>query len=136
MMKIFFCFFCVFTVFFSCNAQGFAGEIGYKNLGHSYLQTGVSYRLTPDSRDGNVWYWNANAFFLTNFKHKNVFGAGVQTRIYYVWETGISITNKYVEPQLGINLLNFLKINTGYSIPYEKNNLALLIIDIFCDFAK
>ncbi|MDO5606878.1 MAG: hypothetical protein Q4G08_00330 [Capnocytophaga sp.] len=109
----------IFMFLFSVEstAQGFAFDLGYKTMKGSYMQAGVSYRIS-DHTDENVW--NVDAALLTDFNRHHIPKIGVQKRL-VLFELGGNISTRYAEPTLGFNLLNALKLNAGYTFPYKND---------------
>jgi hypothetical protein len=61
-----------------------------------------------------------NAVLVTNFSKENRVIVGFQQRFLQTFEGGIAFSNKDLEPRLGINVLNVIKLHIGYSFPYQN----------------
>lgn len=55
-----------------------------------------------------------NAALATNFSTENRITLGVQQRFLQTFEGGIAFSNKDLQPSLGINVLNAIKLHIGY----------------------
>ncbi|WP_300977813.1 hypothetical protein [Flavobacterium sp.] len=116
-------------------SQGFALEIAYKNVGGNHLEIGTTYRLSENkNEDRNPL--NINAAIITNFKNEFVPKIGIHKRIYKFFEAGFNGSSKYAEQTLGINFMNALKLNLGYTIPYKANYFKGLTLGLSISFSK
>ena len=61
-----------------------------------------------------------NAALATNFSTENRITLGVQQRFLQTFEGGIAFSNKNLQPSLGINVLNAIKLHIGYCFPYQN----------------
>lgn len=100
------------------SSQGIAIEGGYKNLQTNHFQIGISYRL---SNVYSAYSTNISSFVITDFSNKNSIGIAVNQRIYHDFEISGAISNHFIEPTIGFNVANFVKLNVGYSISKNKN---------------
>ena len=99
-------------------SQDIAVEGGYKNLQTNRFQIGISYRL---SNVYSAYSTNISSFVITDFSNKNSIGIAVNQRIKRDFEISGTISNRYIEPTIGFNLANFVKLNVGYSISKNQN---------------
>lgn len=113
--------------------QGFAFEAGYKNIKTNHLQVGVFYRISSKSHHNP---WNVSAGLLTDFNQTNSLNVGIQKRFLEGFDIGFNLSKNYSEPTFGFNFLNILRINTGYSIPFEKNYFRGFTFGISISFGQ
>lgn len=97
--------------------QGSAIELGYLSKHGSGLKTGYSYRVNDAYHLNPI---TISASYTTNFSSYDAFALGIQKRFLKDFEGGLSISNKDLEPTVGINFLNALKIHVGYSLSYQS----------------
>lgn len=119
----YFLFFVFLFLFQFANSQGFAPQVGYANIGTNYGYVGLDYRATKET------HLNIGAGILATLKNGKIealpqlhinctpFSYG-KTDFAYLFMTEIATTNESLHPSIGIQLLNVLKIKTGYTIPY------------------
>jgi hypothetical protein len=107
----------------SANSQGYSALVGYSNIGTNYAFAGLDYRATQKSHlniGGGVYATlrNGKVEALPEI-HINCtpFGNG-KSAFEYLFMTEIAATNESLHPSIGIQLLNVLKIKTGYNLPY------------------
>ncbi len=108
------------------NSQGFAAQVGYANIGTNYGYAGLDYRATKET------HLNIGAGILVTYKNGKIealpqihfnctpFGHG-QSDFSYLFMTEIAATNESLNPSVGLQLLNVLKIKTGYNMPCFSN---------------
>lgn len=94
-------------------SQGIALETGYKYNKSSKLEIALAYRLSNHYDENPL---NIAAFVTSNFNEKPQFGIGFQQRFQQDFEIGTSLTSSEIEPTIGLNLLNLVKLNMGYAI--------------------
>ncbi|MFN3019867.1 hypothetical protein ACK1KB_02625 [Chryseobacterium sp. TY3] len=119
--KIFFLLIIIFTGSF-CKAQGFALNVGYNYIGKNAGFAGVDYRIS-DTRKPAI---NVGAgTYLTSVNHK----FGVVPDIHFNQVLGkdsafmyqVSVSSKNLRPSLGINILNVLHLDLGYSFGFNRS---------------
>ena len=101
--------------------KSFAVQVGYANIGTNYGYAGLDARLTTKNclNIGAGLYAtsrNSKVEILPEI-HINLRAFGDDFMM-----TELSATNKFINPSIGINLLNVLKIKTGYCLPYQKSD--------------
>ncbi len=115
----------LFLISLPTQAQEFGIQTGYTNSGRSYGYLGIDARLTQKSClnigvGSFVGIKNDKGYLLPEIhinmlpleKHNNAI-------FNHVFMVEVAATNKNLNPSTGINILNFLKIKTGYSYPYN-----------------
>ena len=101
--------------------KSFGVQLGYANIGTNYGYAGLDARLTTKNclNIGAGLYAtsrNSKVEILPEI-HINLRAFGDDFMM-----TELSATNKFINPSIGINLLNVLKIKTGYCLPYQKSD--------------
>lgn len=117
MKYLFFTVFCLLGNQIVCS-QSIAVEGGYKNIQTSRFQVGISYRFSDVY---SAYSTNISSFVITDFTAKNSFGIAINQRIHHYFEISGTISNRYIEPSIGINVANLVKINTGYAFSKNQN---------------
>jgi hypothetical protein len=122
----YFVFFVFLLSFQITNSQGFSALVGYSNIGKNYAYAGLDYRITDKT------HLNVGIGTFTTLKKGKVevlpemhvnctsFGNG-KSAFEYLFMTEIATTIESLHPSIGIQLLNVLKIKTGYNFPYLPN---------------
>ena len=115
-------FFILISAGMFCNAQGFALNIGYNYIGKNAGFAGIDYRIS-DSRKPAI---NVGAgTYLTSVNHE----FGVVPEIHFNQILGrdsafmyqVSVSSKNLRPSLGFNIFNFLHLDLGYSLGFNKS---------------
>lgn len=109
-------FFILIFCFNAIYAQGIALEFGYKSDKINKLHLGTNYRLSDAKNPLNL-----GCFLDTNIKNDNTFGISAQQRFYEGFEIGVNLSKNKIEPTIGINILNLLKLNTGYILSSQES---------------
>jgi hypothetical protein len=116
----------LFFNFILVHSQGYSALVGYSNIGTNYGYAGLDYRATKET------HLNIGAGILATFKNGKIealpqlhfnctpFGNG-KSDFEYLFMTEIATTTESLHPSIGIQLLNVLKIKTGYNMPYLSN---------------
>lgn len=105
------------------NSQGYSALVGYSNIGKNYAFAGLDYRATDKSHlnIGGGLYATLRNGKLEALPEIHInctpFGNG-KSAFEYLFMTEIATTNESLQPSIGLQLLNVLKIKTGYSLPY------------------
>lgn len=103
-------------------SQGFAGNIGYNYIGKSAGYLGVDYRITDQTKATiNVGVGT----YLTSVNHKFGFVPELHFNQMIGKDSGLmyqlSASPKNLKPSIGLNILNLLHLDFGYSFGFNKS---------------
>ena len=103
--------------------KSFGVQLGYANIGTNYGYAGLDARLTEEFclniGAGTYATLRNNKLEMLPEVHANFIPYG--NRSLFIM-TELSATSKFINPNIGLNLLNILKIKTGYCLPYQKSD--------------
>lgn len=119
-------FFALLFVSEFANAQHkFALDVGYHYMKGSRGYLGAEYRL--DSNDGVNRHgpFNIGVGGLV-YSQENKTKIVPEMHINKTWRhfivTEVSSTTKYIEPSLGLTFFNLVRVQTGYNVPFKKQD--------------
>lgn len=106
--------------------EGFGVQVSYANIGTNYGYAGFDARLFGKNclNIGTGIYATSrnNKLEILPEIHINVRPFNKNRILLDLLMTEISLTNKFINPNIGINLLNGIKVKTGYCMPYQKSD--------------
>ncbi len=137
MKKIVF-FFCLFS-FTNSKAQdgGFASQIGYASFVSSNAYLGLDYRF-GDAKDGTLNLGIGT--YLGSFNSKSKTDFTPEMHVNYSWAYfflgEMSVTTKSINPSLGLNIFNGLKMKGGYNFPITNNGFRGFTFGMSLNFGQ
>jgi hypothetical protein len=124
--------FCLLSFAFS-KAQdgGFASQIGYASFASSNAFLGLDYRF-GDVKDGTLNLGIGTYFGEFNTKTQSVFTPEIHVNysLAYFFLGEMSVTTKSINPSIGLNIFNGLKIKTGYNFSIVQNGFNALTFGV------
>lgn len=107
-------------------AKDFGLQIGYANIGVNYGFVGLEARITEKNclniGVGSYATLRNNQLEILPEAHINLRPFNENKILFNLLMTEVSLTNKFINPSIGLNFLNHIKIKTGYCLPYQKSN--------------
>ena len=122
-MRIYYCLFLLLTSFF-LKAQILdhtAISIAYRTIPkHSFLQAGLELKPPSKNIDDSPFTLGTSLLY-TRIDHKDKIIPEVSVQYSRLGLMGISVNPYSIEPRIGFSCFNMFFINTGYSIPIDKD---------------
>jgi hypothetical protein len=130
--------FCFFSFALSkARDGGFAGQIGYASFASSNAFLGLDYRF-GDAKDGTLNLGIGTYFGNFDTKSQTVLTPEIHTNysLAYFFLGEMSVTNKSINPSLGLNIFNVIKIKSGYNFPFSKSNFSGFTFGVSLNFGQ